>query len=103
MHTPTPWELVDAGDGEAVYIDAPEHGDWAIAVPQGENAKANAELIVRAVNSHDALVEALTELLSVATGGNDYALCHNGIVSRSECSQCQRVDRAREALKLAQL
>jgi hypothetical protein len=62
-HTPTPWE---AG-GSAIVAD-----DYRIRVaeflcssdedrnyPNGDQASANAEFAVRAVNSHDALVAAL--------------------------------------------
>lgn len=63
--TPTPWNIVNVEDDlDAVFINAPEccidNLGWPIAVPQGPMAKANAEYIVRAANSHAQLVEALT-------------------------------------------
>ena len=55
-HTPTPWRVVEA-DGKRNVI-------WNSKVSEAisddkEMTEANAEFIVRAVNSHEALVEAL--------------------------------------------
>lgn len=69
-HTPTPWFFIDDGEGKPIYItaDSAHCGDIADLyhwVDHGAfrktNAKANAAIIVRAVNSHTALVEALNE------------------------------------------
>lgn len=71
--TPRPWEMsqkpyVSLATGEGDNFSS---GDWGIYPPLGEagpvavvNSEANAELIVRAVNSHDQLVAALDGLLS---------------------------------------
>ena len=61
--TARPWrwdelQLIGA-DGEFVIDSAPYEGQWF----DGDNAEANKSLIVRAVNSHEALVAALRDLL----------------------------------------
>lgn len=57
-HTPTPW----ATNGKRVE-NRDEHGivndGWIICDCDGPDAEANAALIVRALNSHEALIEAL--------------------------------------------
>ena len=51
--TPTPWAIFKAGIGE-------ENGDGIASLWRGsEEREANAALIVRAVNAHEALVKAL--------------------------------------------
>lgn len=63
--TPRPWAVYDEGDGD--------FSKWVISSETGvvtDNIRrADAELIVRALNAHDALVEALdglvTRLLSI--------------------------------------
>ena len=76
-HSPTPWEVVEANENHGAYVVNVFGGDvcdlyamsnpsaWSVsnggdsrAVPFLD-ADANARLIVKAVNSHDALVEAL--------------------------------------------
>lgn len=63
-HTPLPWVANDKHSGanpwriendEGVYAN----GGWIIAECMGPDAKANADLIVQAVNSHHRLIEAL--------------------------------------------
>ena len=70
--TPTPWlvERHDDEDGTIAYeiwnhAPAHYHRICTVADYSGDNppAKANAALIVRAVNSHEALKEALRDLL----------------------------------------
>lgn len=68
-HTPLPWEtgLVPARGYGAIIVAAQRDTYMAVAdLPEttlrAESAEANAALIVRAVNSHAALVEALTAL-----------------------------------------
>ncbi len=57
-HTPTPWFCFKAGIGE-------ESGDGIVSLwREGEEREANAALIVRAVNAHEALVKAGTGLLT---------------------------------------
>lgn len=68
-HTPTPWTLsqytnyegfsIVSQDGECL---AERWYDKARTVPQNEVLKANAAFMVRAVNGHEALVEALTKI-----------------------------------------
>ena len=86
MHTPTPWTydevwaLVKGPKGEEVC---------AIHSGQGDNervdrnvAYANAELIVRAVNAHEAMREALEEAyheLRVRCGYKDGDHCYDAI------------------------
>jgi hypothetical protein len=59
-HTPTPWKFnpnrYSKWVGE-ISGNTPD-ADYVVSVVQQDNWKANAELIVRAVNSHEALLEA---------------------------------------------
>ena len=60
-HTPTPWHI---GPYYKQDIESPTgHIATCRSVPAGE---ANAEFIVRACNAHDALVEALREIQTLA-------------------------------------
>ncbi len=54
-HTPTPWTASDHGKGR--FRVSAQHGYWNLLT------EADAKHIVRAVNSHDLLVKALTTLL----------------------------------------
>lgn len=68
-----------------------------------EEAEANAELIVRAVNAHDALIEALSGLLCSVCGNR---IGYSGAPTVTEhrpirYDQCSCCKQAREALKLA--
>jgi len=77
------------------YMDMIEYGE----IPQ-EEAEANAAFIVQAVNSHEALVEALDcDLLELAaeTLGREVGLPANGIVMALR----GKVAKERAALKLA--
>lgn len=69
QHTPTPWQLQDGlsnrnittSEGDCIArvdmaIEQDEQGKWH---PNHEVTEANAAFIVRACNSHEALVEAL--------------------------------------------
>jgi hypothetical protein len=75
-HTPTPWFYNYQHDG--IY-DAPDIRGESVCIAgikRIPDYKANVEFIVRAVNSHDALVEALKDaheqikLIYVATATN---------------------------------
>jgi hypothetical protein len=67
-HTPTPWTVPDGGIRPAIYTaDEVEH--IATMADTGDEMEANAAFIVRAVNSHDALVEALLEVRKCGNGG----------------------------------
>ena len=54
--TPRPWQSL--GDGSLIAI-TDEYGHTIARLPREGCQIANAELIVRAVNNHDVLVEAL--------------------------------------------
>jgi len=71
--TPRPWSVSRNNAGAIPpHFQPPEilgrggHACVAAQLGNGPEAEANAALIVRAVNSHDKLVEALTELESIA-------------------------------------
>lgn len=76
-HTPTPWRIVSERDDE-LKVKGPQ-GEWVADCADGfwsdeadgwlmaEESAANAALIVRAVNAHAELVEALEHLLKVRT------------------------------------
>ncbi len=84
--TPTPWEAQPFGDGEdgVGILGLPLNGlvAWVTMFPtemdanDPTRAKANAALIVKAVNNHDALVKALEKLRSynvdIAAGRINY-------------------------------
>jgi len=61
-------------------------------------ARANARLFAAAPD----LLDAAKEALSGMDGGEDHSMCHTGICSRGECTQCQRVDRLRAAVRKAE-
>lgn len=69
-HTPLPWtEQVEGEPKRPVYGIYNDHAEPGFKMPaecHGPNAQANAELIVKAVNSHDRLVEATGELVRQA-------------------------------------
>jgi len=68
-------------------------------VPGGRDEReANARLIAAAPD----LLEATKEALNGMDGGEDHSMCHTGICSRGECTQCQRVDRLRAAVRKAE-
>ena len=70
MHTPTPWRVGDAGH----TIFGPPNGKPSPETVATMKDRDNAALIVRAVNSHEALVEAIKEahhyILDDAMDGN---------------------------------
>lgn len=79
-HTPLPWAIYDYGGQIPRYpkniIEAPTgesiaiiEGGWPQCT-QAEN-EANARFIVKAVNSHDALIEALQRLIDSTAGGDN--------------------------------
>ena len=91
--TPRPW-INDNGlvcgvdDKGAPSFDIFDASGW----PGGGNeAQANAELICRAVNSYDAMREALGKLVAVWEGPRD----------RAAIAFAQAITEARAALKLA--
>ena len=61
--TPTPWAIFKAGIGE-------ENGDGIASLwREGEEREANAALIVRAVNTHEALVKAAEDFVAKVDSG----------------------------------
>lgn len=118
-HTPTPWEAQDFDDEEngvaiiglrtnnGIPYDSPTNGmvAWATLHPteaeagDATRAKANAAFIVKAANSHEALVAALQEIsgprftLELDQGDNEI-----GSDARDYLDAIQEI--AREALAL---
>jgi len=79
-HTPTPWSM---GKGykspvcclSSIVSDKGNQDEFIVAYVNGghdtvSECGANSAFIVRAVNAHDALVEALDEMLGNCTGQN---------------------------------
>ena len=106
-HTPTPWEYVhessDYGTGDPTitfgFIQQCEDQEFIIAslivdVPDG---RANGEFIVRAVNSHDALVAALKEITE-----HYCALVNSGDAGSWDPEGDDEVKHARSALALVE-
>lgn len=81
-HTPTPrpWKVGERGGAQGVPILAGARFGYVVARISGystsdDKDEANASLIVRAVNAHDALVVALkTMLVIIDRGGKPYML-----------------------------
>jgi len=105
-HTPVPWKVVDrwkivrdAGHPlPRLIVETTISGECEVY--QGNADEANAAFIVQAVNSHEALVEALDcDLLELAaeTLGREVGLPANGIVMALR----GKVAKERAALKLA--
>lgn len=79
-HTPTPWDVRLSADLEHRLIYAPEAREGvALAFTEAE-----ATFIVRAVNAHDVLVEALTALRAH----------HDRNHSPIDCDLCRQSDAA---------
>ena len=75
-HTPGPWEIKSQHRGILMPIVAGKHGEIGVALarPMGSEpgtARANAELICRAVNAHDDMLAALEDVLK-RLGETDY-------------------------------
>lgn len=77
-HTPTPWRVA-----ERWHVITDDNGQWladTVTVQRlNEEEAANAAFIVRAVNSHNALVDALRDALGL--------ILENGI---DECDQYEK-------------
>lgn len=77
-HTPLPWRaewtpgeysqgMILAGEFVIAEVYGQNHGQWRDSPDDGESEfQANAEHIVKCVNSHDALVDKARELANVA-------------------------------------
>ena len=94
MNTPTPWEV---SDHVGAYDYAIGNDDYFVAymqvLPVDGADKANAALIVRAVNSHDALVAALETFERICT--------RRWRSLPADMPEKQAIDAARAALALA--
>lgn len=66
--TPRPWKCIDDGDGDIEITDLEQQfGACRVREDSNENRammKANAELIVRAVNCHDSMILFLENYLA---------------------------------------
>lgn len=65
-HTPPPWSF-EVEEYQANVVRASDGSLLATIVGDSAEAEANAEIVVRAVNSHEALVDALKDALSALT------------------------------------
>lgn len=78
-HTPTPWKRSENNWGRVNIHNFPNGGGTNIIadlVGNAEEMDANSAFIVRAVNSHDDLVEALQGFMKCrAYDGKDYIKC----------------------------
>lgn len=68
-HSPLPWEVPDGGIRPAIFAEDGSH--VASMSDTGDEAEANAALIVRAVNAHDELVAALRDLTNAYPESDD--------------------------------
>ena len=84
-HTPTPWEQ-SISEPERVYESGGilVHANGSKYLPDAEKV-ANAAFIVRAVNSHDMLVNALQKLLDCAETekGMDFYSAHKELARKA--------------------
>ena len=98
-HTPTPWM---ASEGQLYNYDniSKDSGKTLAYIPyydeENERDRANAAFIVQAVNSHDALVEALTVIMSEI---DEQQKCGGGY--SIDTHLLETLDKARAALALA--
>jgi len=90
--SPLPWTIFDQGH---LFIDDADGHPVAI-IEKRDGFASNAELIVRAVNSHEALVEALEELLAA-----DQAYCDAIDTGGHEEAHANRLIKARQMARTA--
>ena len=71
-HTPTPWNYdITAGNSFSIYCEGTIKTIASVLfkdvnyMPNEKEAEANAKFIVKAVNSHDKLIEALKSLVGM--------------------------------------
>jgi hypothetical protein len=105
-HTPTPW-AVDEDHPTSVVFEADTEieictTDSGSSAEQGED-EANAALIVRAVNSHAALVEALGDLVEIIDRAGLLNLSNGVQLGQTSwyVKASDRLEYARTALSLA--
>ncbi len=73
QHTPTPWEVIKEDGWDTVYIDGPtlDSRGFVVIPDTTKRAYADAAFIVRAVNSHDDLVEIAKAMLMFLQMGKE--------------------------------
>lgn len=86
MHTPTPWNTTEPQPGVKIAIMAQDGQHVADVIDQGlgvdtANMKANADFIVRAVNSHEDLLAACKQAMGAFVNHLDYD-CNESSVER---------------------
>ena len=91
--TARPWNIENEVRNYQIWIEAHSRSICRIDLPDDED-KANAELIVRAVNSHDALIAAVKSLIEFPV------CCVNTDDPDWHAEDCRTL-KAREALRLA--
>jgi hypothetical protein len=113
-HTALPWHVFDeaypnhrypgieAAEGYSIVVwgsesDAPDQG---VQGRTPEQARANAEFIVRACNNFYELLTAARRLASEFA--DDGSTCHAGIVAKEQCARCSQILRARAAVAKAE-
>jgi len=85
-HTSAPWKVYYAKNNGNLILGLGEEDGCAITTHQGafwrddEEAKANAEFIVKCVNSHDELLEALESAVRILK--QNHIVCFDGITLR---------------------
>jgi hypothetical protein len=92
-HNPLPWYVKDSkgvmlgssGNKGAIFICDRSAGTWVAELPAGKESEANAALIVRAVNAHAALVQAL------AAAEEHLEYCGYGDTWERECATASRL------------
>ncbi len=70
-HTPTPWHLRDGATNGEVHVCAPGRTIAVCDARPPNECEANAEFIVKAVNSYDDMLEALEALVKYVDALND--------------------------------
>jgi len=95
QHTPTPWKVAESVKGKTCYAIVSRDG-WIADLNECHGDRlANASFIVRAVNSHEALVDALIMALPYVETALEDRGYKPGVVD-------QMVKKIREAIALAE-
>ncbi len=84
-HTPTPWARTAYGvfaETRKVADCQPDDGRGTYRIESEEEAVADADFIVRAVNSHDALITALRDMLALGLDVEEAKVTMKEIVHR---------------------
>ena len=92
-HTPLPWAVYHEQHGVKYIGDA--NRVLAVLTQSSERQGADTEMVIRAVNNHAALVEALEELLDAYTA--ERALLKTCDVSIEAAQEAVRIKRAARA------